>query len=86
MFRAMKLRQLEVISVTDARRLGFVRDVDIDESNGSVTALIVPKRGGLLGRLFHRSEYVIPWSNIVAAGHDLVLVRIDDGFTPKIGI
>lgn len=86
MFRAMKLRQLEVISVTDAKRLGFVRDVDINESDGSVTALIVPKGNGLLGRLFHRGEYVIPWSCIVAAGRDLVLVRMEDGFTPKIGI
>lgn len=86
MFRAMKLRQLEVISVTDARRLGFVRDVDINESNGSVTALIVPKGNGFLERLFRRGEYVIPWSSIVAAGRDLVLVRMEDGFTPKIGI
>lgn len=86
MFRAMKLRQLEVISVTDARRLGFVRDVEINEDDGSVTALIVPKKNGLLGWLFHRSEYIIPWSSIVAAGRDLVLVRMEDGFTPKIGI
>lgn len=86
MFRAMKLRQLEVISVTDARRLGFVRDVDINESDGSVTALIVPKGTGLLGRLLHRGEYVIPWSCIVAAGRDLVLVRMEDGFTPKISV
>ncbi|MDO5399015.1 MAG: YlmC/YmxH family sporulation protein [bacterium] len=86
MFRAMKLRQLEVISVNDARRLGFVRDVDINESDGSVTALIVPKGTGLLGRLFHRGEYVIPWDCIVAAGRDLVLVRIEDGFTPKISV
>lgn len=86
MFRAMKLRQLEVISVTDAKRLGFVRDVDINEADGSVTALIVPKGTGILGRIFHRGEYVIPWSNIVAAGRDLVLVKTDDGFMPKISV
>ena len=85
MFRAMKLRQLEVISVTDARRLGYVRDVDIDENSGSVTALIVPKGNGFFERLFRHGEYVIPWDNIVAAGRDLVLVRMDNGFVPKIG-
>lgn len=86
MFRAMKLRQLEVISVTDARRLGFVRDVDINETDGSVTALIVPKGTGFWGKFFHRGEYVIPWESIVAAGRDLVLVKTDDGFSTKISI
>lgn len=82
MFRAMKLHQLEVINITDARRLGFVHDVEINESDGSVSALIVPKGKGFFGRLFNRGEYVILWEQIVAAGRDLVLVRIDNTVFP----
>lgn len=78
MFRAMKLRQLEVISITDARRLGYVHDVEINENDGSISAIIVPKGRGLLSRFFRRGEYIIPWENIAAAGRDLLLVRIDD--------
>lgn len=44
MFRAMKLRQKEVINITDARRLGFVHDVEINENDGSLEAIIVPRR------------------------------------------
>lgn len=84
MFRAMKLRRLEVISVNDARRLGFVRDVDIDETDGSVIALIVPKRRGFWGWLPPRGEYIIPWSSIVCAGRDLILVNLDNAAVPKI--
>lgn len=77
MYRAMKLRQLEVICITDASRLGFVHDVEVNETDGSITALVVPKGHGFWSRLLHRGEYLIPWENIVVTGRDLVLVRMD---------
>ena len=74
MFRGHKLRQKEVIDIKTAERIGFVRDVEINESNGSVEAIIVPRRGCFIQRLFGGGELIIPWSAIEVVGEDVVLV------------
>lgn len=76
MFRAMKLRQMEVINITDARRLGYIYDVEIKESDGSISAIIV--RRSFWGRLLGRGEYIIPWEQIAVYGRDLVLVQLGE--------
>ena len=81
MFRAMKLRQKEVINITDARRLGFVHDVEINQNDGSLEAIIVPRRR-LFGRIFG-GEYIIPWDCIEVSGKDVVLVRLYEGMSVK---
>lgn len=78
MFRALKLRQMEVVSITDARRLGYIYDVEIKESDGSVSAIIVRSNLSFWGRFFGKGEYIIPWEQIAVTGRDLVLVRIAD--------
>ncbi len=78
MFRAMKLRQMEVINITDARRLGYIYDVEIKESDGSISAIIVRRAYSFWGRLFGKGEYIIPWEQIAVYGRDLVLVRIGE--------
>lgn len=78
MFRALKLRQMEVVSIYDARRLGYIYDVEINDSDGSVAAIIVRSKLGFWGRLFGKGEYIIPWEQIAVAGYDLVLVRIEE--------
>ena len=78
MFRALKLRQMEVVSLYDARRLGFIYDVEINENDGSVRAIIVRPRLGLFGRLIGKGDYIIPWENIAVTGRDLVLVKLEE--------
>lgn len=78
MFRALKLRQMEVVSITDARRLGHIYDVEIKESDGSVSAIIVRSNLGFWGRFLGKGEYIIPWEQIAVTGRDLVLVRTGD--------
>lgn len=76
MFRTMKLRQKEVINIETAQRLGFISDVEINEHDGNIEAIIVPGRGWFLSRFFGGRELVIPWQNICVIGEDLVLVKI----------
>lgn len=78
MFRAMKLCRMEVVNVNDARRIGFIHDVEIDENDGSIKAVIVRPKGRGIFTLFGKGEYVIPWHQILVWGRDLVLVRIDE--------
>ncbi len=76
MFRGYNLRQKEVVNINTAQRLGYISDVEISEKTGSIEAVIVPRRGCILRRLFGGGEFIIPWSAIEAVGEDLVLVRL----------
>ena len=74
MFRGYNLKQKEVVNIKTAERL----DVEISESTGNIEAIIVPRKGCCLARLFGGGELVIPWSAIEVVGEDLVLVRFFD--------
>lgn len=84
MFRGYSLRQKEVVNISTAERLGFIRDVEINENNGVVEAIIVPRRGSIFGRFFGGGDIIIPWSAIEAVGDDLVLVRLFDADFEKL--
>ena len=73
MFRGYNLKQKEVVNIKTAERLGR-----ISESTGNIEAIIVPRKGCCLARLFGGGELVIPWSAIEVVGEDLVLVRFFD--------
>lgn len=84
MFRGYSLRQKEVVNISTAERLGYIRDVEINENNGIVEAIIVPRKGSFLGRFFGGGDIIIPWNAIEAVGDDLVLVRLFDADFEKL--
>ena len=68
------LRDKEVVSVCDGRRLGYVCDLAIDLRSGKVLSLIIP--GDLKYFGFKREEScVIPWCAITRIGDDIILVN-----------
>ncbi|CEP69500.1 Sporulation protein YlmC/YmxH [Moorella glycerini] len=76
MIRVTELRQREVINVIDGRRLGTIKDIDLDLEAGRVKALIVPGQGGRFFFFFGRDEdLIIPWENVVKVGIDVILVE-----------
>ena len=68
---------LDIINLTDGRRLGSLYDLDIDMATGRVRALIVPGESGLLG-VTARGEIEIPWSRVRKIGVDVILVEMPD--------
>ncbi len=77
MSRAYSLRKKEVINVSDAKRLGYVHDVEIDFESGKIEAVIVPKGPAAAAWIIPGREYVIPWSCIVSTGKDVLLVDME---------
>jgi YlmC/YmxH family sporulation protein len=77
MTRFSRLRQKEVVNISDGARLGVICDLVIDESCGKICAIVVP--GQLRFSLFFKGERdtVIPWQNIRKIGEDVVLVDVD---------
>lgn len=76
--RFCELQQKDVINVTDCKCLGHVHDLEIDECEGCIKALIVPGPAKWLGCLAHEFELFIPWEKVVKIGPDIILVDIDE--------
>lgn len=72
------LQEREIINVKDGRRLGPIRDIDIDVETGKITAIILPGPSRFLGLLGRREEYIVPWENIIRIGVDVILVESHD--------
>jgi len=75
--KACDLKQREVINITNAQRLGYVYDVDIEFETGKIRSLIIPNRKGLFGFFSKKNDYIIPWDKIVAVGTEIILVKLD---------
>lgn len=78
MFRSMRLRQRMVIDISTAEKLGFVNDIEINESTGNIESVIVPQKYRFFSRMFGKGEIIIPWKSIEAIGHEVILVRLSD--------
>jgi len=72
------LRTREVINVADGRRLGPIKDIDINLEEGRINAIILPGHGGgrLMGILGREEEIVVPWQKIMKIGVDVILVDL----------
>lgn len=71
-----ELRLHDVINVIDGKRLGMIRDVDIDVESGRVKAIILPGSTRFLNFLTRNEEVVVPWEKIVKIGVDVILVEL----------
>lgn len=76
--RLCELKEKEVINVCDCKCLGFVVDIDIDVCTGVVLALIIPGCGKMWSMFGRGSELLIPWSQVVRVGPDIILVEIPE--------
>lgn len=74
------LRYREVIDIHTGLRLGYVCDLEFDDSDGRVISLITPGRAKMFGLLGREDDYVLPWSCIVRIGSDIVLVEAKGDF------
>ena len=78
MFHVAKLRRRTVIDINTAECIGYVSDIEIDEANGRIAAVIVRKHYGLFSSLFRIGEMSVPWHTITAMSDDFVLVKSFD--------
>lgn len=75
--RASDLMMKKVINVVDGMALGEVIDYEIDCAKGIVTSFIIEQVGKRKLFSFSKGEHelVVPFSNIVTIGDDVILVN-----------
>ena len=77
------LRQRDVINIIDGRRLGPIKDIDLDVEKGMVRSIILPSTTNLFG-IFSRSEdVVVGWDNIKKIGVDVILIELQNFANPR---
>lgn len=69
------LKDKEVISVTDGRRLGYITDIEIDTCSGRVISIILPPPGKYFTIFSSKDNCRIPWECIERIGSDIILVK-----------
>lgn len=74
--KGLDFKHKEVINISDARRLGFVQDVNAELDSGTITSIVVPGNSKFFNLFSGDSEIVIPWSRIKCIGEDIILVEI----------
>ena len=74
------LRYKEVIDIHTRLRLGYVCDLEFDDSEGRLVSLVTPGRSKLFGLLGREDDYVLPWGCIVRIGGDIILVEAKGEF------
>ena len=77
MLRVSDLRNKDIINCIDGRRLGYIRDVDMDLSLGIIKAIIVPGEIRLFALFTRNDDLIIPWQSIKKIGIDVILVELD---------
>jgi len=85
MVKVSDLRSREIINTVDGRRLGMIKDIDIDLEEGRITAIILPAGAGgrFLGLIGKEEEIIVPWDKIVKIGMDVILVEVSSFTSPK---
>ncbi|MFZ5592065.1 MAG: YlmC/YmxH family sporulation protein [Bacillota bacterium] len=77
MVKISDLRLREVINIVDGRRLGPIKDIDIDLAEGRIAAIVLAVPGSrLMGFWGREDEIIVPWEKIVRIGVDVILVEI----------
>ena len=79
--RISDLRLLDVVNVKDGRRLGPIKDLDLDLERGTVKGIIVQGPGRSRGSFFgsgKSDDYIVPWDRVKKIGVDVILVDAND--------
>ncbi|MDL2257625.1 YlmC/YmxH family sporulation protein [Eubacteriales bacterium OttesenSCG-928-K08] len=73
-----QMRHKDVVNVADGTRMGRICDIelDVDDCDGRLTAIIVPGPTKLFGLIRSDEELVIPYSCIRKIGEDVILVEV----------
>lgn len=77
MFKVSELRQKEIISLSDGKRLGFATDIEINMETGYIEAIVIPAENRIFSIFSRETDVVLTWQNIKKIGVDVILIDIN---------
>ncbi|MBS4024961.1 MAG: YlmC/YmxH family sporulation protein [Clostridia bacterium] len=76
MVKISDLRQRDVINVVDGRKLGHIKDIELDMEKGRVKAIVLPGSSSFFGIFSRNDEVIVTWDKIQKIGIDVILVEL----------
>lgn len=77
MLRVSDLRHKDVVNNNDGKRLGFIKDIELDLNEGRIKAIILPGENKLFSFFGHNDDLVIEWHSVKKIGLDVILVELE---------
>lgn len=78
--RVSDLRMKDIVNIVDGKRLGMLKDIELNLQDGKIKSIILPGNGKVLGIFGRGDDVVISWEQIKKIGVDVILVEAH-GFT-----
>lgn len=77
--RWSQLAGKDIINLHDGERLGRVADAELvlDPATGSITSLVLTRRGRLAGWLGLAGGIAVPWRAVQRIGPEVVLIEME---------
>lgn len=70
-----ELRQMEIIDISQGKRLGFISDIIFDDNLTRIEYIVVPPENGIFSLFKRKDEYLISWEQVKNIGIDVILVE-----------
>ena len=77
------LKYKEVIDIHSGNRMGYVCDAEYDDDCGQLISVITPGKAKFFGLFGWEDDIVIPWTDIVHIGHDILMIDKKDDFRSR---
>ena len=74
-YNVADLKNKQVVGMETGTVLGFIGELEIDITTGSVANIVIFGKQKLYGVLGREEDIQIPWSNISVIGEETVLVK-----------
>ncbi|KMT21417.1 YlmC/YmxH family sporulation protein [Clostridium cylindrosporum] len=71
-----ELKSMEVIDISEGKRLGFIGDIIFDEDLTYIKSFVIPYQSGIFSVFKKREELEIKWEQIKVIGVDIMLVDL----------
>jgi YlmC/YmxH family sporulation protein len=71
-----QLRQMEIIDISEGRRLGFISDIIFDDDLRKIESFVIPPQSGIFSLFKKKDEIHLKWEQIKVIGVDIILVDI----------
>ncbi|PLT30237.1 YlmC/YmxH family sporulation protein [Peribacillus deserti] len=82
MLKISEFQSKDIITIHDGKKLGTALDLEIDTATGKVLSLIVTGSGKIAGLFNKEEQLIIPWSQIIKIGTDVILVNPGTSINP----
>ena len=71
-----ELKSMEVIDISEGKRLGFIGDIIFDDDLTYIKSFVIPYQSGVFSVFKKKEEIEISWEQIKVIGVDIMLVDL----------